>query len=306
MFDMIQAWAERVQQHEMEQKYLKWADVLPLPLFRFICYVIGIFIYLNQRTLRLTIIDNMNQLLGKRARRLRKRQVRRYFIHLTKTCFEILILTRRFRSSAVQLKRLFKVQGEEHIVQALQSGRGVIVYSPHMGNFFFYYWYLSQRYPCLTVATPQPDIRFLYDIFAQLGCQGLDYDRTPPVQLFKRLRQHLEGNGVVMLLGDFYREQFPQASWFGKTTKTPIGAAMLALEKQVPIVPFHGRQLGGFRHGIKFEEPIYLHEQFAREDRLAAMNYLNLQMERMVRETPEQWFYWFQAHERFEELSKSY
>lgn len=302
MFETIRYWAERASQLNSEKSLARWLNRIPLAFFRVLCEIVGTFIYWQNRSLRFTIIENMDQILGQHAKRLRKKQARLYFVNLVKTLLEILVLTRRFVALPGKLNRLFDVQGEESIANALKAGRGVILYSPHLGNFFFYYWYLSQKYDCLTVATAQPDIRFLYEIYAQLGCKGMDYDKTPPLQMVKQLKTHLANNGVVMLLGDFYRDHFPNTKWFGKTTKSPMGAAVLALEQQVPIIPFYGKQLGGFTHQLVFHAPISIYDQFTKNERLEATNYLNQTMERMVREAPEQWFYWFSVHERFVEL----
>ncbi|UUZ79261.1 hypothetical protein LJK88_29220 [Paenibacillus sp. P26] len=140
----------------------------------------------------------------------------------------------------------------------------------------------------------------MYLKFLNLGCPGLDYDNTPPLELYRRLKKHLAAGGVVFLLGDFWRPSFPVSRFFGRRTRTPEGAAMLAIEQQVPVVPFYGFRERGFRHRLIFKEPLYLYSSFTRATRTDAANLLNRFMERVIRERPEGWFYWFNAEERWE------
>jgi KDO2-lipid IV(A) lauroyltransferase len=109
----------------------------------------------------------------------------------------------------------------------------------------------------MTVVTAQSkELRPIYMRFQKWGCMGLDYDATPPLGLMRTLRNHLLQNGVVFLLGDFFRPQFPQATMFQRITRSPGGAAALALELQVPVIPFFGHRTRGFRHRLVFHQPM--------------------------------------------------
>ncbi len=101
------------------------------------------------------------------------------------------------------------------------------------------------------------------------------------------------------MLGDFYRPAFPAARLFGRETRGPAGAAQLALELKTPVIPCYGYREQGLKHRLVLEEPVYLHESFTRRERAEAMNVLNGKLESMIRRKPEQWFYWFDVHERW-------
>jgi lauroyl/myristoyl acyltransferase len=118
--------------------------------------------------------------------------------------------------------------------------------------------------------------------------------------MIRILRNHLEQNGVIFILGDFWREVFPLTELFGKSTRGPQGAAALALDHQTPIIPFNGFRAHGFAHRLVFREPIYLHQIFNRNQRKEAALLLNQTMEQAILAHPEQWFYWFNLHERWE------
>lgn len=248
------------------------------------------------------IQQNMESLLDNLPKRDVSKHTRDYVQNVVFTLFEILFLSKRLNE--FQAER-FEVQGQEHLYEAQRRSpnKGFIVYTPHIGNFFYYYWYLTRKYDCLTVASAgSPELRPLYMKFAAMGCKGLDYDSVPPLEMYRTLKKHLQGGGVVFLLGDFWRTSFPLSRFFGRLTRTPEGAAMLALELHVPIVPFYGYRVNGFNHRLLFGPPVDLiagHK--GRSARAAANLLLNDFMERMIREQPSSWFYWFNVHERWEE-----
>ncbi|MFC0214700.1 lysophospholipid acyltransferase family protein [Paenibacillus chartarius] len=253
---------------------------------------------------RSAIETNMRNMLGAEASGYVPGFARTYMANVAVTMYELLIGVYglpRLRERG-RLAGKFGVEGEHRLEEALQAGKGAIVYTPHTGNFFYAYWYLSQRYDCLTVATAQsPELHPIYMKFKELGCRGFDYDITPPIELIRSLRRHVAGGGVVFLLGDFYRPAFPKTEWFGRPTRAPEGAALLGIEQKVPIVPLHASRMKGLRHRLRFGVPLMLHERFGRHERAAATIALNAELERIIRADPTQWFYWFNANERWEE-----
>jgi phosphatidylinositol dimannoside acyltransferase len=271
---------------------------MPRWLIVFFCRIMGLLLYACASQVRKRVLNNLTDLVGHQSPRQIRYDCRTYFYHLCLTLYEILV-------DSPTLDRTehwrFEVSGESFLDEALQHGRGAILFTSHTGNFFYYYWYLSRKYPCLTVATAgSKELRPLYLMFEKMGCRGLDYDAVPPIQLLRTLRRHLEGNGVVMLLGDFWRPAFPMAKLFDQSTRSPGGTAVLAIEQRVPVVPFYGCRIRGFRHMIKFEKPLFLDKVFNRNERTEATNSLNKILEKNVMEKPAQWFYWFNADERWE------
>ncbi|MNY55115.1 Bacterial lipid A biosynthesis acyltransferase [compost metagenome] len=105
------------------------------------------------------------------------------------------------------------------------------------------------------------------------------------------------------MLGDFWRPSFPLSKLFGRVTRTPEGTAMLALELQIPIVPFYGFRTFGFQHQLVVGEPLSVHAHENSGVRAARMEtnlVLNSFVEQVIREQPASWFYWFNVHERWE------
>lgn len=273
--------------------------LLPDGLLYGLYYTLGIIIYgVSGVELRNQIKFNISDLIIDLSPRQIRKMVRAYYRNLSITLFEVM-----FGFWRLPRRQASKLHAEqEHFLQeALIEGKGAIIYAPHVGNFFYYYWYLSSRYNCLTVGTSgSEELKPIYTQYEQMGCRGLDYDETSSLQMIRTLRKHLEQNGVIFILGDFWRKQFPLTELFGKPTRGPQGAAALALDLQSPVIPFSGFRSHGFTHRLVFGEPIHLHKIFASSQRQEAALLLNHTMEQTILAHPEQWFYWFNLQERWE------
>ncbi|AMA72373.1 MULTISPECIES: lysophospholipid acyltransferase family protein [Aneurinibacillus] len=291
-------WLAKITTSPSRLRLLRCAGTkLPGWLAWLLCAFCAFLLYICSTNLRGRIKQNISEILPQRKKYSLSFLSYRYFFHLFRFLFEIIIDVQQTPS---RQKVTVKTEGLYHLEQALRLGRGVVLLTPHTGNFFAYYMYLSKKYPCLTVATASsPELFPLYETFRQMGCRGLDYDTTPPRELWRTLRQHLKKNGVVMLLGDFFRPNFPPAYLFGKPTRCPAGSVTLALESRVPIIPFYGCCTGGFSHRMVFLPPLFLYEQYAPQEREKAMEALTRTLEFLILQAPSQWLYWFNADERW-------
>jgi phosphatidylinositol dimannoside acyltransferase len=294
-------WIASLTGDERRSQRIGWlCGLVPRGVLLLLCHAVGLLLFAAAGTkLRERVLRNMTELLPERKRGELKRMQRHYFQNMVMALYEIMIEGHRLPGSS---SWRFLVEGEERLEEALRLGRGAIVYTPHVGNFFYYYWYLCQKYSCLTVATASSnELRPLYLKFQAMGCPGLDYDETPPLELYRALKKHLQAGGVVLLLGDFYRPTFPRSRLFGRVTRTPEGGVTLAIEQQVPVIPFYGRRERGFVHRLVFGETLHLYSSFTKATRSDAALLLNRFMEQVIREHPEEWFYWFNAEERWEQ-----
>ncbi|WP_127584555.1 lysophospholipid acyltransferase family protein [Paenibacillus koleovorans] len=308
MYDWIGRWTGMDGSSPGETKpfFFRMMSNLPSGPAFWLCAAAAGMLYVMQRPLRRRLLRNAQELFEPASPRENRRIVKHYCRNLAVAMYEILFLSAKLGKREDGWNPIREAHGEEHLEQALSEGKGAIVYLPHVGNFFVYYWYLMGRYNCTTVATASSnELRPLYRRFAELGCRGFDYDETNPIQLMRSLRDHLKQGGVVYLLGDFYRPNFPEATLFGRKTHLPQGAAMLALQYEVPIVPMTGRGIGRFAHRLQFEPPIRLSDRFRKNELRAASDLLNQWMEQSIRRHPDSWFYLFQAEERWCEPAPS-
>lgn len=277
--------------------------ITPRPVIYLGCRAAGRVLYLIGGNLRIKVANNMLDILfpkyyGDFSQVIKMTPL--YFENLFIALFEIQFYADKLSRN---LSDIFQVEGLEHIDRALAEGKGVILYAPHVGNIFYYYYYISNFYPSLVVATAfDKDLINLYMTFHRMGCQGMDYDSTNKRKMFRNIKNHLQLNGVLVLFGDFWRQEFPRVEMFGQSTRLPKGTASWAIDHQVPVIPFHGYRKKGFRHQIVFQEPVHLHHIFEPSQKLEATNYLNRFMEKAIIEQPAQWFYWFNSDQRWEKV----
>jgi lauroyl/myristoyl acyltransferase len=285
-------------------KLISWlCRFLPQKLLLALCRTVGFLLYaVVDSKLKERIAANMNEMLGTMHPSDHRKQVRAYFNNVVITLYELLIDVNRLEETK---NWRFITAGETYLRKVLKEGKGAIIYTPHIGNFFYAYWYLSRSYDCLTVATASsPELNPIYMKFKEMGCKGFDYDTTPKLELLRAMKNHLADGGVLFILGDFYRTTFPVTRFFDRETRLPAGAASLALEQQVPILPFYMFRHRGFQHRLVFGTPIRLHEMFHPTEKRKAAEHLNKSMENAIRTVPEHWFYWFNANERWIEADK--
>lgn len=74
---------------------------------------------------------------------------------------------------------------------------------------------------------------------------------------------------------------------------------MLAIELGIPIIPMIGCRTRLFFHRLQFQPLVYLNNSFHNGQLREATDQLNNWMEQTIREKPDNWFYWFQAEERW-------
>lgn len=282
------------------QRVSRVALALPRGVVFSLVTAIGWGAFLCAHRFRTTVVRNIGELLPQTSGRERARMCRQYIVHQCLTVYEQAIEYKRGLAggrTGVQ----FRADGEHYLDDALRLGRGAIVFTPHVGNYFYCYWWLAQRYRCATVVTAgSPELRPLFLGFHALGLDAWDYDAEAPQELTRKLRRHLQANGVVFLLGDVSRPGFRDGTLFGKPSPMPAGAVTLALRQKVPIVPFVGLRHGWFRHHLLFEAPVCLHESYTAERKGDALRALAQTMERLILRAPQQWLYWFNVHERWD------
>lgn len=298
---MIFYWIGQLVNHP---KLLRWLRVWTQRVPRFVVFalatLLGLGIHACSRSTRQPILRNMAALMPHWSGRERRRMCRRYIVHEVLTIYEQAIEYRRALTRRGKGQVRFHYDGLAHLDEALKLGRGAILYTPHLGNYFYQYWSLSQKYNCSTVITAgSEELRMLFAGLYWSGLRGYDYDNTPPLDLMRNLRAHLRDNGVLKLLGDFWRPGFPDCTLFGKPSKAPAGTVFLALLQKVPVVPFYGVREGWYDHRLVFEPPVHLYEKYTMEQKAEALEELSRIMEHLILQKPEQWLFWFNVHERW-------
>lgn len=118
--------------------------------------------------------------------------------------------------------------------RSLGRGNGVVLVLPHSGNWDMAGLWLVQNYGQFATVAERVQPEVLFEAFVQyresLGFEviALSGSAEPP---YARLREVLEGGGVVCLLGERDLKQTGvEVEFFGEKTTMPVGAAKLARE----------------------------------------------------------------------------
>jgi len=149
-----------------------------------------------------------------------------------------------------------EVVGREHIFEALERGRGILLVSTHIGG-----WEVATALAQTVVPVPTTVIvtdDWLAWAVAGLRVRaglGLMYDSEPVAKAAGLLRD----GEAVLVLGDYAKEWMRTYSvrLLDAIAELPAGAVVLARLCGTPVVPFSVLPLGPRRWRVEMEPPLY-------------------------------------------------
>ncbi len=219
----------------------------------------------------------------------RRRLLHRTANHLGLMLAEVIWL---WRASEAEVEALCSAEGFEHLERALEADRGAVLITGHCGNWEMLNARLGVGGIPMTIA-----VREVYDprindlataLRARFGTEVVLRGRTAGRQLAEALSR----NRVLGLLIDQDIRSVPGVfvPFFGRPAWTPSGAAMLAIRKDVPVVPAFVHRLPDGRHHAKVHPPLEPSAAGSLRERIEAMTTAaTAAIERQIREHPEQW-----------------
>jgi KDO2-lipid IV(A) lauroyltransferase len=203
--------------------------------------------------------------------------------------YEMLRLPADVRRGVVQ--RHFVIDGYEHILGALDAGKGAILALPHLGGWeYAAAWMASQGHRMLAVVEPIEPPQ-LYDWFvAQREAIGLEVVPLGPGVL-GALLQALRDNRLVCLLSDRdLTGDGVEVEFFGERTTLPGGPATLALRTGATLLPAAVYFRSDRDHQAVVRPPVPVtREGRLREDVARITQLLGHEFELLIRAAPEQW-----------------
>jgi len=189
----------------------------------------------------------------------------------------------------------WRVEGAEHLETARQSGRPVIFFSGHIGN-----WELM---PPVVARHGLPFASF-YRAASNEGVNSLIHDLRrnamgQDVPMFPKgskgarsALRYLGQGGHLGVLGDQKMNDGIEASLFGRPAMTASAAAVFALRHQALIITGHVYREGPARLVLQVDAPIH---PLARGDRqadvLALTQKLNNQLQEWIEKRPGLWLW---------------
>lgn len=214
-------------------------------------------------------------------------------------CFEslgrLLALFSHFtKSDSTRMKSLIEVQGLEHLVAAKQRGRGVILFTGHIGAWELTSFGLSMfGHPLsfLVRRIDNPRIEALIDrARTQLGNRTID-KRSAAREMVQILRRG-ETLGILVDLNTLDREGI-FVDFFGVPASTTFLVAKLALRTGADVLPvFAPWDHDQKRFVLKMEEPLRMERSDDEEADVRRLTQLLTNVvEKYVRRYPDQWLW---------------
>ncbi|MDI6704463.1 MAG: hypothetical protein QME40_07325 [bacterium] len=259
---------------------------LPYRIVRIISFVLGETAYLIFRNKRHVVRDNLSHVLAKdidKAVKCAFRNYTQYFIDLFR-------LWKLPNEHVKDLVTTFK--GWENLEKELRCGKGVIIFSAHLGN-----WdiggailgaILGTRYRINVVAERLHPLR-LYNLFKEIrNRHGM---RVIPLDKKREILSSLRRNEIVVILSDRDMDGHGiKIPFFGEKTLMPKGTVALAQKTGAKIIPGFSIMDSNGGYKIIVEPEIRLQKT---EDRSRDI-YVNTEriikvLERYISSYPEQW-----------------
>jgi len=233
------------------------------------------------------VISNMEAVLGKDPVKARE-AARWVFWNFAKYLVEFL----RFKKMGREyIEKHVKIEGLDNLKRSVDSGKGTIVFSAHMGNWEWAAAIVSQLGFSLNVVALAHKDKMVNKFFInQRSIKGVK-----SVPLGGSVRKTLElfsRNELVALLidRDFSNNSLP-VDFFGRTAFMPAGIGILARKSGCRVQPCFIIREKDDTHKIIFDSPIeYTITEDKKEDIKKILQKATKIVERYVRLYPEQWF----------------
>lgn len=212
----------------------------------------------------------------------RRRLARASFLQLGITAGEILWL---FRRDCRAVARHVRLDGLETVREIRDSGRPIVYVTGHCGNWEL----LAAGCNCsglgITVAVrgldEEPLQRLVEGFRNRFGTRTVERGEAGAA---RELLRGLRDGALGMLIDQDTKVDGVWVPFFGRPAYTPVGAAKLALRRNVVTVPVFIERHGDGSHSIRFHDPLDLPD-----DETAATALMTGAIEAQVRRRPEQW-----------------
>jgi lauroyl/myristoyl acyltransferase len=191
-----------------------------------------------------------------------------------------------------ELANCLRVDGYEHLDNALHTGDGTVIVMPHVGSWEWAACWLARiKRHEITGVVERLQPADLFDWFErfrrEIGMHTVPLGPDAIPTLVRALRQ----GHVVALLGDRdIRGNGVEVEFFGETTTLPGGAAALALTTGAQVLPAAAYEIGLGQRRLVIEAPLAVERRAGlRDDVRRVTASIAVALERLIRAAPSQW-----------------
>jgi KDO2-lipid IV(A) lauroyltransferase len=196
--------------------------------------------------------------------------------------------------SEARLRKLYRMEGEEHLKAALQQGKGVILLGGHYTTLE-----ISGRLLAFHTNDLQPiykPARSLLFNALMVASRNRLFDKLLSNREFRTILRSLKDNKIVWYAPDqdFSRGRYVFAPFMGIPATSLTMTSRLAKSSGAPVLPFYSQRLPGSEgYLIKVLPPL---SDLPSGDDVADATQINQAIEQQVRNAPEQYLW---LHRRF-------
>jgi KDO2-lipid IV(A) lauroyltransferase len=204
--------------------------------------------------------------------------------------------------TADNISDILEVEGLENCGQALEQGRGILLFSAHFGNWELSAAALSFLLQPLVVVYRPLDNAVLDDMILQLR-SATGNTLLPKERAMRQMLRYLQKNRIVGILIDqnMARQEGVFVEYFSHVACTSDATAQLALRTKAAVIPSFALRIPGGKYRLligKAMETIDTGDWDA--DVLANTQNYTKAVEAMVRQYPDQWLW---VHHRWKTKS---
>lgn len=184
----------------------------------------------------------------------------------------------------------FRIDGRDHVDKALAGGKGVVVGTPHLGNWDLgAAWFAAQGYQPTTVVEPlEPPALFEWFCAYRRGL-GMGIVPLGPEAGTTLLRKLREGLMVGLVCDRDLTRTGVAVEFFGERTTFPGGPATLALRAGAPLMAGANFFAGDGHHCIMRPPLDTTRQGTIKEDIARITQALAAEFEVLIRMAPDQW-----------------
>jgi KDO2-lipid IV(A) lauroyltransferase len=221
----------------------------------------------------------------------RQQLARESFIAAATSLFEGVL---SWWGSEARIKRLYRIEGLEHLEAARARGHGVILLGGHYTTLEISGRFLANHVQGLQPIYKPARNKLFEAVMA--GSRRRRFDDLLPSSDMRTIVRNLKRGKVVWYAPDqdFGRERSVFAPFFGVPTATLVSTSRLARLSRAPVVPFYSERLPGNEGFLLRLLPAL--EAFPSGDDLLDATRVNQVIEAQVRRVPEQYLW---LHKRF-------
>jgi KDO2-lipid IV(A) lauroyltransferase len=240
---------------------------------------------------RIRMEDNIAAAAGDRFpdKAERKAMVWRIWKNFTRGLFEAGALI-DFPKEAIVTK--IRVEGEQHLRDALARRKGVLALSAHLGNFALIGARLAAAGYAFSVVVKHPSNEEFAELITQYRAQvGIDTIAAKPRrEAVRAIVQALRENRIVLVVADEFKSGEITVEFMGQTVPAPRGPATLALRTGAVTLPMFATRRRDDSIVLAIGRPIEAVNRESLEETITATTALYTRhLEDAIHRFPDQW-----------------